>query len=459
MRYLDSGNRNPSQALGTWLQQTIGADVAEVRFQSGFFAANGLGLLQEHLRRMASENRIVRALVGSNDQCTVRQDIDVLVALMGLPRSQAELGIVTYGEGYFHPKTFHVRREDGSQAAYVGSANLTESGVSSLHVEAGIAIDNRGGDSTAILDEIASAVDSWFRLEPEGLHRVVGPDDVERLTSEGILALSSPVRAPATTITSSGEIRTVRVTDRLRPLIRIPGIEGFAQGATGIGEAEILRIVLAATPRIGYPQYLLFAPGQNTPTEGRMALSGSSLPDGVSGLIIRLNRDTGRYFAGGTGTGTANISVPVATLGTIRFGLQATGYARPRAEFDLRVRYVASDSIISSALTQTNIMAYGMQPEDTGHGDVRMLVPRSVRGLSSAIRSARKPLPQLGHVALLEWPTMNEKSEFRFSLLEPGGELFWQTERLLDDALSSGRTVGAGACWLPLFMSPPWIVL
>src|SRR5438876_8143182 len=76
-------------------------------------------------------------------------------------------------------------------------------------------------------------------------------------------------------------------------------------------------------------------------------------------------------------------------------------------------------------------MAYGMQPGDTGHGDVRMLVPSSVRGLSSAIRSARKPLPQLGHVALLEWPTMNEKSEFRFSLLEPGGELFWQTERLL----------------------------
>src|SRR6266566_3127322 len=161
MRYLDSGNRNPSQALGTWLQQTIGA--------------------------------------------------------------------------------------------YVGSANLTESGVSSLHVEAGIAIDNRGGDSTAILDEIASAVDSWFRLEPEGLHRVVGPDDVERLTSEGILALSRPVRALATTTTSSGEIRPVRVTDRLRPLIRIPRIEGFAQGGTGIGEAEILRIVLAATPRIGLP--------------------------------------------------------------------------------------------------------------------------------------------------------------------------------------------------------------
>ena len=64
MRYLDSGNRDPSQALGTWLSQTLQNDVTEIRWQSGFFGATGLGFLQEPLRRFARENQVVRAVVG-----------------------------------------------------------------------------------------------------------------------------------------------------------------------------------------------------------------------------------------------------------------------------------------------------------------------------------------------------------------------------------------------------------
>jgi len=40
MRYLDSGQRDPSQALGTWLQGVMTDEVTEVRWQSGFFAAD-----------------------------------------------------------------------------------------------------------------------------------------------------------------------------------------------------------------------------------------------------------------------------------------------------------------------------------------------------------------------------------------------------------------------------------
>ena len=50
---------------------------------------------------------------------------------------------------------------DGSEAAYVGSANLTPPGLS-LHVEAGILLDSNDGDPASILREIATAIDAWF---------------------------------------------------------------------------------------------------------------------------------------------------------------------------------------------------------------------------------------------------------------------------------------------------------
>jgi len=83
MRYLDSGQREPSKALGTWLQQVMSGDVAEVRWQSGFFAADSLGIIQSALRTMAGNDHPVHALIGSNDQCTVRTDVERLVGDSG----------------------------------------------------------------------------------------------------------------------------------------------------------------------------------------------------------------------------------------------------------------------------------------------------------------------------------------------------------------------------------------
>src|ERR1017187_3823813 len=194
MRYLDSGQRDPSQALGTWLQEIMAGDIAEVRWQSGFFAADSLGIVQSALKGLASKDPPVHALIGSNDQSTVRRDVERLVSVLGMPRKAAQLGIVSYQGGYYHPKTFHVRRADGSQAAYVGSANLTGSGVASLHVEAGVTADSREGDSNDLLNKVASAVDFWFSSGPPGLHRVSSLSDVEHLVAEGILAEAAPPR-------------------------------------------------------------------------------------------------------------------------------------------------------------------------------------------------------------------------------------------------------------------------
>lgn len=455
MRYLDSGQRDPSQALGTWLQGVMTDEVVEVRWQSGFFAADSLGIVQSVLKGMAAKDLPVHALIGSNDQSTVRRDVERLVTVLGIPRDRAQLGVVSYQDGYYHPKTFHVRRTDGSQAAYVGSANLTGSGVASLHVEAGVTVDSRLGDANELLEEVASAVDFWFRSVPPGLHRVSSLADVEQLVTEGILAESTPPR-PALP-REDGEVR-IRPgpKDRLQPLIALPRLESLVREA----RAAILEgtppqtILLPVAPREGFPPYLLFAPGQASPTHGALALSGSSLPTGAAGLVIRLNRDSARHFEGGPGT--ANFSVPVPTLSTFRFGFYPGRYPRPRAEFPMRIRYLTDDAVIPIDPTETNIMAYGFIAGESGHGDVRMLMPADVKALSQRVKSARREVPREGDIALLEWPTTNDNHEFRLSFLDRTSALFNQANGLFRQAQQSASTVGEGACWLPENVSPPW---
>jgi hypothetical protein len=425
-----------------------------VRWQSGFFAADSLGIFDSALQRMAKKKHAVHALIGSNEQCTIRKDVERLVAALGIPREKALLGVVSYSNGYYHPKTFHVRRSDGSQAAYVGSANLIGSGVTSLHVEAGVTVDNREGDPTEILDGVASAVDYWFKSAPPGLYQVTSPSDVERLV-EGVLAEIPPPRLIAPARTAEGEVRP-SPRNRLQPLIALQRLEKPARESRGVAveAAKIGRILLPAVPRPDFPPYLLFAPGQGTPTKGIAALSGASLPTNVAGLVIRLNRDSARHFEGRPGT--ANISVPVASLSTFRFGLFPGRYPRPRAEFALQIRYLSRDAAIPAEPTETNIMAYGFIAGESGHGDVRMLVPGVVKLLAQNVKAAGRKLPGDGDVALLEWPTSNDKREFRLSFLEQGSPLFRQAARLFIDAQKSNSTVGEGACWLPNDFSPVW---
>jgi hypothetical protein len=241
---------------------------------------------------------------------------------------------------------------------------------------------------------------------------------------------------------------------RLQPLIQIPRRPVQPErGEVLVEAADIRRIILPATPRAGFPEYLLFA-AENVPTQGVTALTGSSLPNGVAGLIIRLNRDSGRHFT--NRPGTANISVPVSSLHTLRFGRMIGGSQRPRAEFTLRIRYLTGADPIVLGPNQTNVSAYGYEPGEPGHQDVRMLVPATVRQLAQEIAHARLPVPQEDDPALLEWPSSNSAHEFRLSFLQRGTQLFQETQALLNIAFESGATVGVGACWLPDNLAPDW---
>jgi HKD family nuclease len=153
MRYLDTGGRDPGHALASWLEGAVREEVAEIRFQTGFFSLDGVGLLIPALEQCRASDRPTKILIGSNDASTLRDDVAGLMGILGIPRNHAHLGVVNFSGAYFHPKTYHIQRADGSQAAFVGSANLTASGLA-LHVEAGIALDTNEGDDPRRLSDL-----------------------------------------------------------------------------------------------------------------------------------------------------------------------------------------------------------------------------------------------------------------------------------------------------------------
>lgn len=458
MRYIDSGLRDASQALGTWLAEIVDNHIVEVRWQSGFFSADGIGIIAPALQRIAAEGRVIKAVIGSNDGVSLREDVDRLLVLLGIPRPNAHVGVVSYGGAYFHPKAYHFRREDGSQAAYVGSANLTAAGVTALHVEAGILLDTRDADDEGILSDIAMAVDDWFSGHRSGFTLVDGSTVLDQLVADGVLATAPPPR-PARL---SGVGRPGRLgRPHLRPLIVLPAplgtralpvpepaLPAMEQGPPGPG--------LAMNPVItksGFPPYLRFDPDAVAPTSGVEALSGTALPTGATGLVVRLNRDSARHFTGSSGT--ANISIPVNTLTALRFGIFRGKYERPRAEYGLQIRYLGGDQTLRLYDMSTNVMAYGFAPGESGHGDVRMVVPALVRSLGEQANRAGLPVPANGDLALLEWPTLT-LPQFRLSFLDRDTPLYEQVRALFDNAAAAGQLVGDGACWLPRGISPAW---
>lgn len=461
MKYLDSGDRDPFQALGRWFDVVLReGDVVEVRWQAGFFTADGLGFLVPTLHRLRREDGVVVALVGSNNGDTLRSDVERLLPLLGIPRRGASLGIVSFSGAFFHPKTYHFTRADGSQAAYVGSANLTSAGIGSLHVEAGVLLDTRDGDDPGELARIRVATDDWFADGGRaGLTIVDGSQVLDQLVERGVLALAPVPRAKNEG--GGSELASGAGRPRLHPLVRVPPwdttevVSTSTQGAgasavSGPGPAAPAR---TSSTRPGLPAYLRFAPDAGVPTAEAEALTGAPLPGGALGLVLRLSRDSTRHFE--DRRGTSNVSIPVQTLPTVRFGIYHGKYKRPRAEFGLRARYVGAQWTFLLDPLATSIMAYGYVEQEPGHRDVRLLLPAAIRTLAERIRLAGVAAPADGDMALLEWPT-EATPEFRLTFLERGSPLALQAQALFDAAAASGVPVGDGACWLAAGVSPPW---
>jgi len=229
LRYLDSSDRATASALGHWLNLEVPTEQAYLRIKTGYFTINGLGALKAPIDHLVQSDLPIRLAVGANEKATVKADIDAAYNLIGCPRPNAELCVISCVGGLFHPKVIHLTRTDGSQLAYVGSANVTPAGVNGTNIEAGFLLDTRDGDQTAVLDQIAASIDEWFHGAKTGVTLISGPASTQQLVNDGILAVASQPPGAGTNGASGGPQPPVRM--KLKPLVSFPSLNTIQQGA------------------------------------------------------------------------------------------------------------------------------------------------------------------------------------------------------------------------------------
>ena len=140
----------------------------------------------------------------------------------------------------------------------------------------------------------------------------------------------------------------------------------------------------------------------------------------------------------------------------MRFGVFQGKYQRPRAEFDLRMRYVSNLGAYEVASSSTNVMVYGYAPGESGHGDVRMVVPAApARAIRDHAATHGFHVPTANDPMILEWPTPADPT-FKATFIDPADPLFATVDGMLATASAGGALVGQGACWLPAGISPNW---
>lgn len=220
LRYLNSATQNPQDAVGHWVQTENAADVNHLRVTSGYFSLNGLSSFKAIIDALNAHQRDISVVIGANARDTLQSDIDALIDLIQHPRHNTKLAVVGFSNGLFHPKVYHLTRTDGSQLAYIGSANLTPAGITGLNIEAGMLLDTRNGDDPGVLTSIAASVDGWFSAPLNARANIVtGKADTAQLVADGLLGIAQPPRQ-GTTAPANGPSKR----PSLKPLVAAPSI-------------------------------------------------------------------------------------------------------------------------------------------------------------------------------------------------------------------------------------------
>lgn len=222
MRYIDTGSRNPDEALGSWLSSLPLLSASSFRMQTGYFTSDPLVVMRPLLARLSAINGLTTILVGSNDAETAAEDVEGLLAAAGPPRGMLRIGVAYLEGGLFHPKVLHFGF-GARQVCYVGSANFTRMGVGGQNIEAGVILDTDESDSPAELTRIAESIDGWFPSRG-GLRIVSTSADVESLRSEGVLLDRESRRAQRQEARRQREAQggTRPRGFRVRPLFALP---------------------------------------------------------------------------------------------------------------------------------------------------------------------------------------------------------------------------------------------
>ncbi|MGH6836179.1 MAG: restriction endonuclease PLD domain-containing protein [Methylocella sp.] len=243
------------------MSEALSAGVSEFRCQAGYFTLEGSSLLLPAIKKCAAEGASIQMLIGSNECATLATHVSYLAGILGVPQPNVDLGVVSFEQALFHPKVYHFLRGDGSQTAYVGSANLTGPGIGGLNVEAGVILDTKYGDEEEVLQAIVERIRSWFRDRLPGFMPIGSASDIEELLLRGYLALKSDQidREPAERSRASETKAPPRA--RLTSIFELPTIDETAYPARWrrvsrlpASEGEHHRFLLATEASFHYPQ-------------------------------------------------------------------------------------------------------------------------------------------------------------------------------------------------------------
>lgn len=225
MKYVDSSIPLEDQTLAYWMKKVSESGVAEFRCQAGYFTLEGASVLLPTITDCAKQNARISLLLGSNGGATLASHVAYLAGKLDIPRDNVSLGIVKFADSLFHPKVYAFSRADGTKTCYVGSANMTGSGISGKNVEAGIILDTAEGDDGKIFDQISERIEFWFGNKLSGLTIVEGPDDIDRLLESRGLAQEPKARNrdPGEEDAAASE-KSDLVAVRRRPLFRLPAL-------------------------------------------------------------------------------------------------------------------------------------------------------------------------------------------------------------------------------------------
>nr|WP_277988355.1 phospholipase D family protein [Salipiger thiooxidans] len=171
---------------------------------SGYFELGGLGAFHDIILALNSKGGNIDAVIGANNKETIERDLNDYLALVQSPRKGVRTAIASYANGLFHPKVYHLTRADGSELAYVGSANLTNFGINSGNIEAGLLLDTRSKDDSAVLSQISASIDIWFSGTNPAATIIQSPLDVSSLVKNGIVGVKKKATVNGGSGASSG---------------------------------------------------------------------------------------------------------------------------------------------------------------------------------------------------------------------------------------------------------------
>ena len=184
--YIDSSDEQRSQYVRNWLESNLGGSAKAFRTQSAYFRYNAIEQFKDALKAIARTDGVVRFVLGANDGDLYEDDLtDTLQIVQEGPNTS--LTVIRLIGARFHPKCYHIEREDGTETAIVGSANLTVAGVS-RNIEACVIFDTRTGDSVNLLQRISDGIDLWSqRGQGDGVFQIASESDINALKEDEII--------------------------------------------------------------------------------------------------------------------------------------------------------------------------------------------------------------------------------------------------------------------------------